>query len=683
MLKKSLISLSLLILLFSSCSKHNDVQPATNAKACFTAPTTASVSVPVTFNSSCTVNASAYLWDFGDGTATSTDPNPAHAYSKASSFTVKLTVTAANKSVSLFSATITTSKLPAAYHMSDITADETWQAGYLHYVYGQVNIRNATVTIQPGVTVLFSNGAELNVGPDPYKSTRAQLIANGTTTAPIIFTADSQTPTAGFYNWISFGKGGNGLSSMTYCTVEYGGYAYGSGSFTGNLKVNNTTVAIENCTVRHNKGAGVFTYDSAVFVKFNNNSFTDYETYALEMSPNTPHSIGTGNSFGTKPFVIDGGQFKLPSATWPALGLDYILAGQVTIAATDTTSTNTLTIAPGVTIRAANKVASFQVGSQTAPTGPTLNHKGSLVAVGTATSPITFTSASETPTPYDWAGIIFYYGNKNSVMKYCNLSYGGSFGYNYNNAGQITVTAPSNVSVTNCTFTNSGTCAFNVDPKGNGSFQSFDYNTLNNGSTADGVYIPANTVHILGKNNTITAKREITIGGGFSIPSATWPKFTWPYYIDGIIGISSQSSSGAFLTLTAGSEFRMLTSNSGFIVGDDLPTSSFKGGLAAVGTAAAPLKFTSAKSPAAPGDWYTIQFGGTSLSGSKLQYAIVEYGGSTLGNVYIERTTVPTVTYCTITNSMTYGVITNSCIPTVSNITYSGNTSGNTYSGSW
>jgi hypothetical protein len=266
-------------------------------------------------------------------------------------------------------------------------------------------------------------------------------------------------------------------------------------------------------------------------------------------------------------------------------------------------------------------------------------------------------------------------GNTASSLKYCVVQYGGSYGYNYNDPGMISLASPSSVTISNCTFSNAGTCVLFV-PQG-ASFGSFDYNTISVDNTSDGVNIPANLVSSLGLNNTITARREIVISGStFTLPSATWPRQNYPYYIDGLITISAQNANGAWLTLTSGTEFRMSTPNSGLIVGDEY-SASFNGGLIAVGTAASPIKFTSAKSPASPGDWGTIEFGMTAMSGTKLQYATVEYGGNSLGAIYVAKNNLPVISNCAINNSKTWGIVNNQCTPTLTNNTFSNNASGN------
>lgn len=60
--------------------------------ACCDVPATGTHGQSVSFNSTCSMNANSYEWDFGDGTTKSTEANPAHTYSTAGTFTVKLMV---------------------------------------------------------------------------------------------------------------------------------------------------------------------------------------------------------------------------------------------------------------------------------------------------------------------------------------------------------------------------------------------------------------------------------------------------------------------------------------------------------------------------------------------------------------------------------------------------------------
>ena len=70
-----------------------------------------------------------------------------------------------------------------ALHAANITSDETWSATECHVVLGTISIASsATLTVEEGAIIKFVAGAGLNVQKG------STLIANGTGTAPIVFT---------------------------------------------------------------------------------------------------------------------------------------------------------------------------------------------------------------------------------------------------------------------------------------------------------------------------------------------------------------------------------------------------------------------------------------------------------------------------------------------------------------
>lgn len=64
--------------------------------ACCDVPATGTVGQSVSFSSECSMDASKYEWDFGDGTK-STDAMPTHMYNIAGTYTVKLMVMSKNE----------------------------------------------------------------------------------------------------------------------------------------------------------------------------------------------------------------------------------------------------------------------------------------------------------------------------------------------------------------------------------------------------------------------------------------------------------------------------------------------------------------------------------------------------------------------------------------------------------
>ena len=78
-------------LIITSCAKEDTNLP----EACFVASEERKAGIPIDFSTSCTLHASSYLWDFGDGQS-SEEAYPSHTYSKGGDYPVTLTVANTN-----------------------------------------------------------------------------------------------------------------------------------------------------------------------------------------------------------------------------------------------------------------------------------------------------------------------------------------------------------------------------------------------------------------------------------------------------------------------------------------------------------------------------------------------------------------------------------------------------------
>ena len=78
-------------LVICSCEKEDPNAP----EACFVASQERKAGIPIDFSTSCTLYASSYHWDFGDGQS-SNEAYPSHTYNKGGDYAVTLTVTGSN-----------------------------------------------------------------------------------------------------------------------------------------------------------------------------------------------------------------------------------------------------------------------------------------------------------------------------------------------------------------------------------------------------------------------------------------------------------------------------------------------------------------------------------------------------------------------------------------------------------
>ena len=112
------------------------------------------------------------------------------------------------------------------------------------------------------------------------------------------------------------------------------------------------------------------------------------------------------------------------------------------------------------------------------------NHPATFKAVGTSTNPIVFTSSLATPQPGNWKFVRFdSYLNANSELNYCNFSYGGSDTYY---KGLVTIGTTTNLTVQNCSFSNS---------------QRYGLYNMNGGSPANSDWQTVNTFSNNGEGN--------------------------------------------------------------------------------------------------------------------------------------------------------------------------------------
>ena len=336
---------------------------------------------------------------------------------------------------------LTSAVVAQTEHSGSITSDETWtQGGNPHIIKALTTVsNNATLTIEAGVEVRFNIDAinpTLIIGT--AKDTGAKLIAKGTETNPITFTSDAGAPQPGDWNAIFFWPTASPDSVIENAIIEYGGGAVGA---TGNLKFYGSSPKIRNsiirrssgpgiqavvsgspeisgCMIQDNSGPGVDISQSSPVM--DNNNFKDNGTYPIRIgniSPPGPIIYGTNAFSGNNPDLV---YFNPGSITF-----DYTMR-EIEIAyffpsLTTVNNDATLTIDAGVEIRFNRDAVNPRLIIGTSrDTGAT------LVARGTESKKITFTSNSSVPQPGDWNAILFWpTASPDSIIENAIIEYGG------------------------------------------------------------------------------------------------------------------------------------------------------------------------------------------------------------------------------------------------------------------
>lgn len=653
-MKKCLLFVALLAIF--SCSSDSVSDPATDPdqlNSCFTVPDNIVAGNSIILDSGCSQNAASFAWYLGEEMISSSQ-NPSHTFAASGTYTITLVVEDAEGNSHEMAKTLevaASGENSEIIHYGEITADETWEAGITHKIFGHVTVMDATLTIEAGVIVCFMENAKLNVGTEVGVST-ATLIAEGTASNKILFTACSDTPVNGYWNNINFGKGDSGNSRINHAIIEYGG---GNGSYTAMVQSYDASLSIDNTHFR-NSGADGMSVDEVGFKSFANNIFTDCDGFVMAMNPNSVHTLGLGNQFTTdKGIHVANAVFNNAESTWAKQSCPYIVLGDLRIY--NTTGTK-LIIAPGTRL-GFGEGASLKVGGIAGNTG-------TLIAEGTAQEPIEFFSYIDSYLRNGrWYGIHFLEGTDSSTsLKYCTVE--KTAGFNTAKMAGITVNDAA-VNINNVTITDALVQGIYCNEEGR--FASFENNTISQVGQS-GISLFANWAHTVGDTNTITAEWELLVNTDYVNQDVTWKKLPFPYSIYGRIWIGSET--GNMLTIAPGATISFVQGV--YMMIDSYATGG--GGLVADGTPELPITFTTGNPSPAPGQWQRIQLMSNTLPGTILDNCIFEYGGSYEAAVELVFTDAPVITNNIFRNNEYYGLRLQSSNPTLSGNIYENNGTG-------
>jgi PKD repeat protein len=643
----------------------NDPEPSnpTDPKACFAEVPTVEAGTAIQFSSACSANATTYQWDFG-GLASSAQANPSYTFENAGTYIVKLTVSNGTKTATTQrSVTIDPAPAPVCtvtHQNRDVTASETWKTGETHCIYGFFQIMDgAILTIEPGVTIKLAKNAGIYVVGDG-----AAVIAEGTEAQPILFTSGETNKQVGDWVALEFQSDHPEPSSLKYCTFEYGGSEVFASFDTkvGMVGVEgDTTVSIDHCTFRKSLSHAVELDSYAELANFTNNHISEAGDYAIYAQTQNVHSIGEGNIIDNKGIWIQSEWFN-KSVTWLKHTVPYYTNG-IDVGSNDGV---TLTISPGVTIY-------FEGGPVTTLNVGYWGEIGKLIAVGTPTEKITFTSAAPNPAPGDWGGFIFGTGTQSgTVLDNVVIEYASG-----NDTEYAALDVNTNgLQLKNSFIRNIQGIAIHLDIERSRRFAAFTNNVIEAPSTAYAIKMTTIGVESMGEGNTISGKSIYLLSDSFrSDVNVLCRNYDIPYIVDGNVMLGSATLADYTFTIEAGCVLKF-TPNAGMTI-----ASSEHVKFIAVGTAEKPIVFTSASETPAPGDWDGIEFYNRLTTGSIMDHCIVEYGGGRFAN--ITSWTLPTADLLTITNcemnySAEYGFYSWMSNTTMANNAYTGNVMGET-----
>lgn len=486
-----------------------------------------------------------------------------------------------------------------------------------------------TLTLSPGVTILFAEDTKILVDGD------RTLLAEGTAQEPICMTGDKAT--RGWWQGLVFGHNETS-SKLAHVTIEYAGSTK-SDSTNAAIKASTDSsglaLSITNTTVRESQGYGLYLGGSSQLEAFSKNTFTKNTLGPAYVDSETAGLLDSTSDYtGNDVDEVTVSSYSLSkNATWKSLGVPYHLIGA-----------SGMNVEVPWTVEAPNTVIM--------PSAVLINISGddaSLTAVGAADKPIVFTG--EKKERGFWEGLVFY-GSMNAANKldYVTVEYAGSTLSDSTNAAVKTKGDSHGVSlsITNTTIHESQ--GYGLYLIGSAQLPAFANNTFTK-NTLGPVSVGSEAAHQLSVTSKYTGNDvdRVRVTGASVSKTVTWADLGVPYQLESGIHVTMVWTLAPAVTLM------MAKDTSISVDGDDA-------GFHAVGTAVKPITITGLEKTA--GYWHCITFGSTLNSANSLEYATIEYGGSTGGggekgmiNLLSDSHGVSaSVKSCTIKDSARYGI---------------------------
>ena len=643
--------LSLAALCMQACEKDPILDPSA-MKACFTIKSEPLYNnVGAFYSAECSQNAESYRWYMGEGTIIDEDAHN-FAYTHSGTYTISLVVKRGEQKDSI-ARTVVVKKPEVILHDNEaIWEDITWEQG-VHEIKGTLSVVEGTLTIPAGTVIRLRPDAAFNVG----NQSAASIIAHGTATNPIRFTSAQDNPAAGDWNDLHIGQYATN-PSFQHCIFEYGGLgSIYKGVITATF---GASFSMENCTIRHSATNGIILRDESFFNHMQNNTIENIEGYAIMVSPFQAKTIGTGNEISNKGILLDDVAMN-KDVLLHKQSCSYVVPGDVEAGSTEGI---TITLDAGVHLSFMEEKA-VRIGRP---------GKATLLANGTAQDPILFSAFDPSGTGDKlWGGIRFDEQNSPSTtLNHCIIENVGS----YRQSAVIEVWG-STINMEHCSI--SGDETIGVDLNFGGNLTRFAHNDIGVVNSYS-LRIPLTTLPVIESNNTFSGGKQIWLkAGGINETETTWPNYGVPYFLKGDYILYNSEAAGAKLTIEEGVHVRMDATTT-FEVG----VINGSGTLIAIGTAAAPIRFTLAEETITNNhpEWEGFRVWANIGSATHLEHAYISgcKTGIDIFGSWDSPEGVPAIIRCTFENISRYGISNTSANPllienTFNNIGWS-NTSG-------
>jgi hypothetical protein len=302
------------------------------------------------------------------------------------------------------------------------------------YIINCMAVVRGDLTIDPNVTIQFGSDAGITVRETG--SMRALASASST----ILFTGEVKV--SGSWKGLIY-YSNDVKNELSFCKVEYAGSSPISNGVIGGIMIYaNAKLSVDNCNIQFCDEYGINAQSTNVDIELVNNTISNcgLPMYIEAMSV---HNISGGNYTNNTTDAIrvycDGGSRAInETQTWLDLGVPFRIYNNLII------QDGKLTINPGVEMEFENGFGII-IGDSDPST---------LIAIGTSSNPILFTSVVKSPGA--WSGIAFNFTKSiENEIAFATIEYAGTT----NNAGILMYAKPV-LNVHDVIFDNISGCGF-------------------------------------------------------------------------------------------------------------------------------------------------------------------------------------------------------------------------------
>ncbi len=393
---------------------------------------------------------------------------------------------------------------------ADVANGATLVQDTCYEVQSPLTVSGGTLTVLSGVQIKFGTSASLTI------ASGGRLNAVGTAAKPILLTS---MDAAGAWRGIHFVDSRSADNVLRYVTIQNGGSTGWSGAAYSRSAVlldGNSTVDIQHSTITGSGGQGITVYADAEMTFLDNTLRNN--AVAAWVHPNTARFMSAtttfdGNTSNVVRVVFGNNDNVTAAQTWEALDVPYQIRDRFFIEAP-------LTLFAGAVLSSMADV-SFIV-----------RNAGSLTALGTSDSPVTFTSTEDLP-GY-WKGLQITTASVDNLFDHVLFENGGSQPWTGlgDSRAMVYLDGNSKAVFRNSTFRGSGHYALWV-PSG-GDIAGFAGNTFTENTRAMIVY--PNRAGAIAADNAFFGNTEnmvrVSFGNTDNVGAAqTWNDFGVPFYV--------------------------------------------------------------------------------------------------------------------------------------------------------